>query len=210
MAVYRMGTDKEDRMAKTSIYLPDELAEQAKAYGVPISELAQAAVRQAVKAAQIKEAAVTNPSAVVDRMQELRRQYAAKVLAKDRAVYEKGAEWARTEASAEALRYAAEWNSARQPDEFKIMESMTWPTGFIGPAEARWDFFQAGARSVWAEIQPLLTEIGEHGEALPTDGGGYAETVSPQYRLWLLREPAADAPSAEQDRWMAEEPEEIL
>src|SRR5258706_455327 len=56
-------------MAKTSVYLPDELAEQARAYGVPVSEVAQAAVRQAVRAAQIEESVMTEISAGAERLQ---------------------------------------------------------------------------------------------------------------------------------------------
>jgi post-segregation antitoxin (ccd killing protein) len=37
---------------KTSIYLPDDLAEQVRAHGIPMSEVVQAALRQAVAEAE--------------------------------------------------------------------------------------------------------------------------------------------------------------
>ena len=55
-------------MAKTSIYLPDDLAELVRAHGIPVSEIVQRALRQAVLEAQIKEDVMTDIQAVADRL----------------------------------------------------------------------------------------------------------------------------------------------
>jgi post-segregation antitoxin (ccd killing protein) len=65
--VYRYYTAREVYMPKTSIYLPDDLAAQARAYGISISAVSQAALRQAVAAARDKEE-------LMDGMTEIRVQ----------------------------------------------------------------------------------------------------------------------------------------
>src|SRR5690606_9171452 len=53
---------------KTSIYLPDDLAKQVRAHGIPISEVTQTALRRAVHAATIRENVVTDIQAVAERL----------------------------------------------------------------------------------------------------------------------------------------------
>jgi hypothetical protein len=217
-------------MAKTSIYLPDDLAEQVRAHGIPVSEVAQAALRQAVKDAEIKENVMTDIQVVADRLNARRAAeggYDARMTAKARAY---GAKWARTVADAAELEYLAMYDGS--PDDFDTPVSLITfvsketasehraagghglPLPGSGvpldPDSGYWAYLQAGAREVWDAVRPLLIELGDRGETLPPGSGGYSETVNPAYRLWLEREPAAEAPLAEHDRWKAEEPDEFL
>jgi post-segregation antitoxin (ccd killing protein) len=50
---------------KTSIYLSDELAEQVRAHCISISQVAQAALRQAVQAAAVRDEVITDIEALV-------------------------------------------------------------------------------------------------------------------------------------------------
>jgi post-segregation antitoxin (ccd killing protein) len=202
-------------MAKTSIYLPDDLAEQVRAHGIPVSEVAQAALRQALKDIQLKEDAMTDLQAVAERLRDTRRQAAEKSQAEDQRVHDMGAKWARIRATAADLEYVATFDG--EADAFHVPDSLfylimddAWKDVPRRPGADRWAHFQAGAREVWEAVQPLLIELDDHGETLPPGSGGYSETVNPAYRLWLEREPAPEAPLAEFDRWKAEEPKEFL
>ena len=64
----------------------------------------------------------------------------------------------------------AEWDNDRPAGAFQNMATMTYGSGYPGSPEGQhWAEFQAGAREVWEAVRPLLTEIGDHGETLPTD-----------------------------------------
>jgi post-segregation antitoxin (ccd killing protein) len=149
-------------MAKTSVYLPDELAEQAKAYGIPVSEVVQAAVRQAVRAAQIEENVMTDISAVAE------RRGSPAPWPKARA---HGAEWARRHATATELEYMAEYGG--RAERFLVPTSLIFYESEernrdgasvpCRPADPFWSEFRAGAREVWDTAQPLLAETGGHG-----------------------------------------------
>ena len=52
----------------TSIYLPDDLAEQVHGHGISISQVAQAALRKAVQAATIRDEVLTDLHAVAERL----------------------------------------------------------------------------------------------------------------------------------------------
>ncbi len=220
-------------MAKTSIYLPDDLAEQVRAHGIPVSEVAQAALRRAVRDAEIKENVMTDIQAVADRLNAARvadaetdRVRAARESAKARAY---GAKWARTVADAADLEYVAVFYGPA--DLFRTPVSLVafvsgenerehraaGGTGLPGassvpldPDARYWDDLQAGACEVWEAVKPLLVELGDRGETLPPGSGGYSETVNPEYELWLQRMPGAEASAAEHDRWRAEDPGEFL
>jgi hypothetical protein len=216
-------------MAKTSIYLPDDLAEQVRAHGIPVSEVAQAALRQAVNDAEIKENVMTDIQAVADRLNAGRAAAGEASHAMAMQARALGAKWARTAAEACDLEYLATYDGAAG-DFGMPMSLVTFltsenqqahrdvpgirlsvPAGMpMSPADRYWPDLQAGAREVWEAVQPLLMEIDEHGFTLPAGSGGYSETVSPEYRLWLLREPSPEAPMEEHKRWSAEEPEEFL
>lgn len=216
-------------MAKTSIYLPDDLAEQVRAHGIPVSEVAQAALRQAIRAAETKENVMTDIHAVADRLNAGLAVRAEAGQARAAKAHAYGMRWARTAADARELEYVATYDG--NPVEFRTPVSLVIfvssenerahrAAGGIGlpgpsgvptePDTPYWPDLQAGAREVWEAVKPLLTEIGTAGEAVPAGSGGYSETVNPDYRLWLLREPAPDAPIAEHDRWADEVPREFL
>jgi hypothetical protein len=160
-------------MAKTSVYLPDELAAQARACGIPVSEVAQQAVRQAVRAAQIKESAMTDIGAVAERLNETRIAAAEEKLARRDRTYEAGVQWARRTATAAELEYVATYDGPG--DEYRMPSTIynlvmstrnggsvsAWGPEPAGPADDRWEFFQAGAREVWEMVQPLLAAMDE-------------------------------------------------
>lgn len=150
-------------MAKTSIYLPDDVAEQARAYGIPISEVAQNAVRQAVKDAQIKENAKTDPQAVAERLRGTQRNAAEWKRTADAQARAQGADWARQEATAAELEYVATHQGTAA--DYLLPTSLVFsPAGApTSPASARWEHFQAGAREVWEEVKPMLAGTGDGG-----------------------------------------------
>jgi hypothetical protein len=156
-------------MAKTSVYLPDELAEQARACGVPISEVTQAAVRWAVREAQLKSAVLDDISAVAERLNESRRRAAQKSKEQDLRARAQGSEWARSLANADELEYVATF---ARPGSYSIPVSLLsimhaqtgpWADAPVVPQDVRWEYFQAGACEIWDAVKPLLVELDEHG-----------------------------------------------
>jgi len=215
-------------MAKTSIYLPDELAEQVRAHGIPVSEVAQAALRKAVKDAEIKENVMTDIRAVAERLRANRGEVTEADRSRAAKARAYGDKWARTCASADDLGYVVMYSDA--PEDFTTPASLVTfvsgenqrehrgagctglpgPSGMpLGPADRYWREFQAGAREVWNAVLPLLTELDEHGATHATGSGGYQEIINPEYRRWLQREPESGA-TEEHARWTAEEPAEFL
>jgi post-segregation antitoxin (ccd killing protein) len=97
-------------MAKTSIYLPDDLAEQVRAHGIPVSEVAQDALRRAVREAEIKENAMTDIQAVADRMKGISAERAKTEQTKAERIRGYGIEWAREDADAAELEYLATYD----------------------------------------------------------------------------------------------------
>ncbi|HXP19087.1 MAG TPA: hypothetical protein VN840_05505 [Streptosporangiaceae bacterium] len=158
-------------MAKTSVYLPDELAEQARAYRIPVSEVARAAVRQAVRAAQVRESVMTDISAVAERLRATRIAEAQAGQAKAAKVREHGVEWARRLATAAELEYVAEY--AGPADRYLTPTSLVFYASGerhrsnasaivpCRPGDRYWPDFLAGVREVWDAVQPLLAPIDE-------------------------------------------------
>jgi hypothetical protein len=158
-------------MAKTSVYLPDDLAERARAYGIGVSEVAQAAVRQAVRAAQVRESVMTDISAVAERLQATRIADVQAAQAKAAKVRGHGVEWARRLATAAELEYVAAY--AGPADRYLTPTSLVFyasgerhrsnAAGIVPcrPADQYWTDFLAGVREVWDAVQPLLTAIDE-------------------------------------------------
>lgn len=216
-------------MAKTSIYLPDDLAEQVRAHGIPVSEVAQVALRKAVKDAEIKENVMTDIKAVAERLRAERGEFSEADRARAAKARAYGDKWARTTASADDLGYVATYSDP--PEDFRtpisivafvssenqrehraaggigIPASSGMPTG---PGDRYWSDFRIGALEVWKAVVPLLTEMDEHGATRTAGSGGYSEIVNPDHRLWLQREPAPDASAEQRARWVAEEPAEFL
>lgn len=212
-------------MAKTSIYLPDDLAEQVRAHGIAVSEVAQDALRRAVSAAEIKENVMTDVQAVADRLNAAIAARNEAGRAKAGRVRAYGAKWARTTADARDLEYVATYNGHleeyRAPVSLIVFISsenerehreagrvgLPGPSGIPTEPETQyWDDLQAGAREVWEAVQPLLTEPSGVGDTPPSWTGGYAEIVNEDHRLWLLREPSPDASAEDRERWMRERP----
>lgn len=216
-------------MPKTSIYLPDDLAEQVRAHGISISEVAQAALRRAIQDAKIKENVMTDIQAVAERLQATRVAAREAEEAAAARVHDRGGEWARKYATAAELEYLVTYKGSREkfqtpmslinfaagrsrsgPGLVTILVSQTRiPTH---PGDKHWDEFHAGAREVWDAVQPLLIdiELDDHGGTVAAGSGGFAERINPEYALWLQREPSPDAPAGEHDRWAAAEPAEFL
>lgn len=155
-------------MAKTSVYLPDELAEQARAYGIGISEVAQVAVRQAVRAAQIRASVMTDIGAVAERLRATRIADVQAGRAKADKVRQHGVEWARRLATAAELEYVAGY--AGPADRYQTPASLVFYASGerhrsgasvvpCRPVDQYWPDLLTGVREVWAAVQPLLTAI---------------------------------------------------
>jgi hypothetical protein len=164
-------------MAKTSVYLPDDLAEQARAYGIPISEVTQAAVRWAVRDVQLKGAVLNDISAVAERLNETRRWAAQKSKEQELRARVQGSEWARALATATDLEYVATFarpgNYSIPLSLLSIMHERTgpWANTPVAPRDERWEHFQAGAREIWDAVQPLLVEVDELGSITEPESG---------------------------------------
>ncbi len=148
-------------MAKTSIYLPDDLAEHVRTYGISISEVAQGALRQAVEMAHLRESVMTDMQAVAERLRQTRRADAAAEQATNDKARQAGSKWARETATAAELEYVATFDGP--------FSGFRTPNSMIGhaPNDKRWPHFQAGAREIWEAVRPMLAEPDEHAPGLP-------------------------------------------
>ena len=109
-------------MAKTSIYLPDDLAEQVRAHGIAVSEVAQAALRQAVKDAEINENVMTDIQAVAERLRANRGEVTETDQARAAKARAYGDKWARTTASEDDLGYVVTYSDP--PEDFRTPLSL--------------------------------------------------------------------------------------
>lgn len=145
---------------KTSIYLPDELAEQLRAYDISISAVAQAALRRAVHAAQIQQKAVIDIEAVAARLRG--------TVDEDRQRFEDGhadgLSWARNLATVTELRNLAQETVGRYLElrnhtlvEFlRAQQSMDAESVTVDLDDPYWKGFRAAATDVWEAVHPLL------------------------------------------------------
>jgi post-segregation antitoxin (ccd killing protein) len=154
-------------MAKTSLYLPDDLAEQVRAHGISISEVAQAALRQAVKTAEIKENVMTDLQAVAERLHATRAEEIEAERARKAKARAYGIQWARTAASARDLEYVVIYSDA--PEDFTTPRSLVMFGSLenrsgvpIAPDDRYWLDFRRGAIDIWNAVVPLLDELAEH------------------------------------------------
>jgi hypothetical protein len=142
-------------MAKTSIYLPDELSEQAHGYGISISEVAQGAVRRAVEQARGREAAVSDMSAVIAR---LRGESAQEEADEANEGFEDGVAWAKKHAHKKDLEFLAEqgmpsghWASLISFFSLKMGERVAEMD--VDGEEPYWRGFVSGAVTVWDQVK---------------------------------------------------------
>lgn len=185
-------------MAKTSIYLPDDLAEQVRAHGIPVSEVAQDALRRAVRDAEIKENVMTDIRAVAERLRADRGEVTETDRARAAQARAYGDKWARTSASADDLGYVVIYDD--DPEDFNTPASLVvfvssenqrehraaggtglpGPSGMpLRPGDRYWPEFRAGAREVWDAVLPILAELGADGTTQAT-GSGYSEIINPE------------------------------
>lgn len=146
-------------MAKTSVYLPDDLAEQVRAHAIPVSEVAQRALWQAVREAQIREDPMTDAEAVAERLNATRTAAAASKQAEAGRIRELGREWGRKSATAEDLEYVANWAAGDYHLPFSLISFMGGPGRHRLPSNPKtphWADFQAGACEVWESVKPFL------------------------------------------------------
>jgi post-segregation antitoxin (ccd killing protein) len=146
---------------KTSIYLPDELAEQVRAHDISISAVAQTALRKAVNAAQFQQRAIIDIEAVAARLR-------GTVDDEDRQQFEDGhtdgLAWARNLATVTELR-----NLAQEPDGrflelrghtlvelLRTQQSIDTDSATVDNEDPYWKGFRTAATEVWEAVQPLL------------------------------------------------------
>jgi hypothetical protein len=146
---------------KTSIYLPDDLAGQVRAHGISISQVAQAALRRAVRVAVIRESVVADIQAVAERPRGTVEQ--AVLDSRDRGRRD-GIRWAKEHATAGELAQLAGLDGSvlavGRPHSLVSFIS-TAGDGFyqvvkIDTEDPYWDGFRAGAGDVWDAVEPLL------------------------------------------------------
>lgn len=149
-------------MPKVNIYLPDDLAADARAAGLSLSPIAQRAIRAEVDATRAREAASRDIKAVVERLRETieKEDHMAR---KDG--YNDGVEWARKYATADELRHiVVDWEPGVGGDleDHTIVPFTASKTGdnFVSvrheEGSAYWLGFVDGASKVYEQVAPLL------------------------------------------------------
>lgn len=164
---------------KTSIYLPDELAEQVRAHGISISEVTQAALRQAVHAAMIDQSILGDIDAVAERLrstidQTAKHQYEGG--------WRDGVLWAKQYATAGELAGLATLDTRavhlEPPHSLIDFSSSREGQKLIGVTvfteDPYWNGFTKGVGEVWQAVQPLLSESGGSTITRTTPGGSRA------------------------------------
>lgn len=142
---------------KTSIYLPDGLAEQVRTHGISISEVAQAALRQAVRTAQEREQVVNGIERVAERLRGTISTTERERMQEGRGY---GARWARDWATARELEDLS--NGKVDPADldltefYKSVEPPKTPAFDDPDADPFFDGFMAAAGEVWEAVMMLL------------------------------------------------------
>jgi post-segregation antitoxin (ccd killing protein) len=153
-------------VGKVTIYVPDDLESDARAAGLPLSNLTQQAIREELARVKAKEAATADLEAVVQR---LRRTIHEQETQANRKGYADGVLWAREYADASELRYIARSFQPGNAEEFDREHISTIVDFFEreepGPTPLRvvrvrdmpyWYGFADGAEEVWAAVEKLL------------------------------------------------------
>lgn len=146
---------------KTSIYLPNDLAGQVRAHGISISQVAQAALRRAVRVAVIRDSVVTDIHTVAERLRGTVEQ--AVLEGRDRGRRD-GIRWAREHATAGELEQLACLDGSvlavGRPHTLVSFISATGDAFHqvvkIDTEDPYWDGFRAGAGDVWEAVEPML------------------------------------------------------
>jgi hypothetical protein len=160
-------------MAKITIYLPDQLEEQVRAAGIPLSPICQRALEQEVKKVEMSKTATRGLKSVVRRLQSSKQDSNGP----DYSLGKKaGVEWAREKASyrdlADLAEYALNHNWSRL--EVRVGSEMADAISDLGDDLLPDDHdeskgrvievernealagFVDGACQVWTEVRPLL------------------------------------------------------
>ncbi len=142
---------------KTSIYLPDDLAEQVRAHGISISEVAQAALRRAIRTARAREQIVTDIERVAERLRGTVVTAERERMQEGRAY---GAMWARDFATARELEDLTTGKiDPVDLDLSSFYRSVDAPktAPFANPdSDPFYDGFMAAAGEVWEAVMNLL------------------------------------------------------
>jgi post-segregation antitoxin (ccd killing protein) len=147
-------------MAKTSIYLPDDLAEQVRKHGISISEVTQEALRRAVERAQMKENVMTGIDAVAERLRgtidEEERQHREEGR-------EDGIAWAREYATARELEDMASYDGSGGAfqdhslvDFLSSKDGQNYVSIRVEIEDPYWGGFIDGAGEVWEAVRKRI------------------------------------------------------
>jgi hypothetical protein len=157
-------------MAKASVYLRDELLEEARRLEVPVSSVCQRAVEEAVR---LSRAATEARSDLVPVAERLRRSETTDYDRRFQDGFDLGIRWAREHASLDELKDLAEMVRAGAP-AILVTEDHSLPaflTGCFWDADVPPDLFTrlgerpfdrgivAGATEVYEAVRPLLEPI---------------------------------------------------
>ncbi|MEV7802322.1 type II toxin-antitoxin system CcdA family antitoxin [Microbispora sp. NPDC088329] len=142
-----------------NISVPEELAEQVRAYDLPISGICQDALGEAVRRARLEEKVMDGIEAVAERLQATLPEIVRK---KYEQGYDVGVRWAKKEASVYQLKLAAgEVPNAHWQSDETIVELTCDP--YIGEDPDGYELERAyergvleGASEVWSAARPLL------------------------------------------------------
>jgi hypothetical protein len=147
---------------KVTIYVPDELAAEAKAAELSLSPICQRAIREELDRMKAKQAATSDLEAVVARLRGTVNEEEQEMRQQGR---EDGIEWARKYATARELRDLAGDFMVGEGGDFEAPHSIV---DFFGAKDgellisvrhqddAYWHGFQVGASEVLDAVRPLL------------------------------------------------------
>jgi post-segregation antitoxin (ccd killing protein) len=145
-------------MPKVNIYLPDDLADEARKAKLSLSPVCQRAIRKELHDVKIKESATSDIEKVAARLNTTIDEEEAELRDYGR---KDGIEWARESATASELRIVVEegqapesaWESIRSGVEaYEGRPLIDWSDG-----TPYWRGFCAGAAEVWVAVLPLLS-----------------------------------------------------
>lgn len=151
-------------MPKVNVYLPDELAAEAKAAGLPLSPICQLAIRKELDELAIAQSVTADLETVAAR---LNATIDAEDVEQRHDGREDGIAWAREYATASELRWIVdafepgtggdfERESFDSMLDFVSAKEGTWALSWRHEDNAYWRGFVAGAEEVLEAVRPLL------------------------------------------------------